>query len=153
MALLPDRKIETWDLTRKITTVCEPGQFVCHNNAGGSGASVGDTSGTVGVIAAASSNNKFAGVTEHPHVTLDTTKYDLNRLKHEQLVNRPVTLMTQGFVVTNQISGTPAIGNDVFLAANGTVSPVQVVGSQKVGKFESKLDEGGYAKVRFSTQN
>lgn len=152
MALLPDREVRSWDVTKTMTTVCEPGQFVCHV-AVGSGASIGDTGGTVGVVALISSLSRFAGVTELYHVNLDTTHYDLNRLKGEQLINKAGSLIREGFVVTNMISGTPKLGDHAFLANNGLVTNSAVGGSEQVGKFESTLDENGYAKVRFSTNN
>lgn len=155
--LMPDRSIRAWDITRKMTTVCEPGQFAVHvATAGttGSGAAIGETWGHVEIESAnngAVSGSKFAGVTEHYHVSLDTTKYDLNEFKGEHLINKVCTLMTEGYVVTDQISGTPTIGAPAYLCLGGKVSPTDIGLAPLVGKFDTVKDENGYAKVHFST--
>lgn len=154
MALMPDREIKVWDITRKMTTVCEAGQFVVHTGGGGSGASIGETNGSVKVESASNaaiSGSKFAGVVMHPHVSLDTTKYDLDQLKGESLINTVCTLAAQGFVVTDNISGTPTIGAPAYLALSGKVSPTDLGLAPVVGVFESIKNELGFAKVRFTT--
>ncbi len=151
---MPDRDIKSWDIQRKMTTACEPGQFAVHVSGaanGGSGAAIGETWGSVKIEPTAISGSKFAGVTEHYHVSLDTTKFDLNELKGEHLIDHVTELMVEGFVVTDQVSGTPATGDIAYVAGYGKVSSTQLAGAPVAGKFESALNENGYAKVRFST--
>lgn len=154
MAYLPDFEFKTEDVTRKMTTVCEPGQFAVHTGGGGSGASIGETNGSVKIESTSNgavSGSKFAGVTRHYHVSLDTTKFDLNQHKGEQSINTVCDLGTEGFIVTDMVSGTPTIGATAYLALSGKVSPTDVGLAPVVGKFESIKDELGFVKVRFST--
>lgn len=153
MANLPDFQVEVYDVSQKMSTVCERGQF-CVYGTTGSGATVGETAGFVKVESTnngAVSGAKFAGVAMHPHVSLDTTKYDLNQYKHEHLVNYPTTLAKKGFIVSDNISGTPTVGATAYLALSGKVSPVDVGLAPVVGVFEDIKDELGFAKIRFTT--
>ena len=153
MANLPDFQVEVYDVSQKMSSVCERGQF-CVYGTTGSGASVGDTNGFVKVESAnnaAISGAKFAGVVMHPHVVLDTTKFDLNQLKHEHPVSGATTLAKKGFIVTDNISGTPTVGATAYLALSGKVSPNDLGLAPVVGVFESIKDELGFAKIRFTT--
>jgi hypothetical protein len=155
MALLPDFRIDNDDVTKIMTTVCAKGDFAIHvSTAGspGSGAGVGVTSGKVKIESAnnaALSGAKFAGVAFEPHVSLDTTKYPLNPYNDEHLVNFPCRLATRGFIVTDNISGTPTVGAPAYLALSGKVSPTDLGGCPQVGKFGTIKDENGFARVDF----
>ena len=59
-----------------------------------------------------------------------------------------VELLTEGLVTSNLINGTPAQGDDAYVAASGYISTTQAAGAVKVGKFLSVKDADGYAIVK-----
>ena len=150
MSIKADRQILRNDVSKVITTAATQGDFCIHDVAG-SGAAIGDTYGKVKVLSTNPSGAKFAGVVMENHVSLDTTKYDLNQHKSEKLINDVADLCTQGYVVTDNISGTPTVGATAYLASAGKVSPTDSGGCPKVGYFDSIKDELGFAKVVFDT--
>lgn len=85
--------------------------------------------------------------------TTDLTRFDLNRYKEVQASGTPVPLLTKGYVVTNNVTGTPAAGNTAYLTTNGTLTPTVsatggTVATPKVGQFQGGLDEDGYVAVQ-----
>lgn len=59
----------------------------------------------------------------------------------------PVTLVRKGWVVTDNISGTPSAGDAAYLANDGAISPTQVASAPQVGRFETTQDSDGFARV------
>ena len=85
-------------------------------------------------------------------VNIDQTRQHINFHKNEVQKGGKVTLLTQGWVVTDMITGTPTAGAPAYLTAEGKVTPTQsatggVVATPPVGRFMSTKDEDGYAKV------
>ncbi len=69
---------------------------------------------------------------------------------HSNLEVRPgekVTLVRQGIVVTDLITGTPSAGDTAWLNVSGTVSPTQPGGAPVVGRFETSKDADGFARL------
>ena len=58
-----------------------------------------------------------------------------------------VTILTKGFVVTDQINGTPSAGDPAYLNNSGLIGGSQDGDSTLLGRFLSTKDADGYAKV------
>lgn len=92
------------------------------------------------------------GILLNDVVNLDLTRYHLNFHKAEVQQGNKVCILRQGWVVTNSISGTPAVGNTAYFTGGGKVTPSNT-GSYPVGRFMSSMDEDGYAKVVVNLPN
>lgn len=57
------------------------------------------------------------------------------------------TLVSRGWLVTNLISGTPAVGGVAYLGPSGYFKTTQDSSAPKVGRFETTKDANGYARV------
>jgi hypothetical protein len=147
MALKGDRDILATDIAWFMTAVASPGVCACVS-VGGSGAAL-DQSVAVATVPANSSGAKPLGALLTEVVSIDTTKQHINFHKDQINVNGKVAIVTKGWVVTDKITGTPAAGDKAYLASSGTFSPTQIseLVNPTVGKFLSKKDEDGYAKV------
>ncbi len=69
---------------------------------------------------------------------------------YDNLEARPgekVTLVRKGWLVTDQISGTPAAGGVAYLGASGLIKTTQDTGAPTVGRFETTVDADGFARV------
>jgi hypothetical protein len=83
----------------------------------------------------------------------------LNQFKDEVQKGGKVTLMTRGWVVTSNITGTPKAGDLAY--ANGsdagnispTASSAAGSGNLAIGRFMSRKDADGYAKVHVNLPN
>lgn len=122
----------------------------------GSGAAM-DQSAALVTYASASSGAIPRGMLLNDMVNLDLTRQHLNHHKDEVQMGGKVTLGVKGWWVTDQVIGTPAAGDYAVLSSSGKVAAVTAANSLTgawnkavnplVGKFWSKLDEDGYAKV------
>ena len=145
MALKPDRQEHLTDLSFFMNEVSERGLIVSHST-GGSGAAMDDSSAVVQVVTA--TNEDPAGVLLNDVVNLDLTRQHLNYHKDEVQIGSKVLLLRQGTVVTDQISGTPVVGESVHFSPDGLlVTSSQSSASDPVGRFLSTKDADGYAKV------
>lgn len=145
MALKPDRKVTSisTDVHWHMNEVAERGIIVAHNTAG-SGAAMDDANAVVQIPT--STGDVPAGMLMNDVVNLDLTRTHINWHQDQVQLGGKVTVMTHGWAVTDQISGTPSAGNDAYFVAGGLLTSVNS-GSQRVGKFLSVLDVDGYAKV------
>ncbi len=82
-------------------------------------------------------------------VNKDLTEIPLNRFKSERQIGDKASIMQKGEAVTNQLwsAGSVTPGQTAYLSGTGTISPVQVGLAPVVGKFLSRPDADGYAKV------
>jgi hypothetical protein len=86
-------------------------------------------------------------------VNLDLTRTPLNWMKEQAQQGAKVNIMTKGWAVTNQVTGSPTAGDLAVLTSSGAVMPRPAVASYNiaanplVGHFRSKVDENTYAKV------
>jgi hypothetical protein len=87
------------------------------------------------------------GVLLNDVVNLDLTRQHLNQHKDEVQKGGKVTILRKGWVVTDQVVGTPTAGSDAYLAGTGLVSSSQATGAPKVGQFLSAKDADGFIKL------
>lgn len=153
MALKPDYELIESSINWSCEAVAERGTvLVLHTS--GSGVAIGATSGK-GTLASSASGTKVLGYLMHDVVSLDETRYHRNFHKNERLTGEKVEIGRKGWVVTNKVTGTPAVGDTAYLTSNGVVTPtVSSTGgtsaTPKVGWFASTLDADGYARVEFN---
>lgn len=151
MGLKVDRQIDSYELGYFMSETATRGVVVCVSTQG-SGVSLDDNL-MVCNVPANSSGNKPIGILADDVVNLDLTKTPVNRHKHQANVGEKVTIYTKGWVVTDQITGTPAAGDFAILSSSGTVTNLAPGGAwnekanPKVGNFRSKKDQAGYARV------
>jgi hypothetical protein len=118
----------------------------------GSGAAL-DQSAALVTYAAAPSGKVCVGLLLNDMVNLDQTKQHINWHKDEMQKGGKVTLLTDGWVVTNMIypGSTPTAGAIAYLANSGYVTATKggggMVSSPPIGRFLSTKDEDGYAKL------
>ena len=95
------------------------------------------------------------GVLLNDVVNLDLTRQHINWHKDEVQKGGKVSILKKGYVVTNNITGTPTAGALAYLddltAGNLTVKAnVDTTEYISVGRWMSSLDEDGYAKVEIN---
>lgn len=122
----------------------------------GSGAAL-DQSAALVTYSANSSGAVPRGMLLNDMVNLDLTRQHLNHHKDEVQLGGKVTLGVKGWWLTDMIVGTPAAGDYAVLTSSGYVTPLTAANfnsntwakavAPMVGKFWSKKDEDGYAKV------
>ncbi len=78
---------------------------------------------------------------------LSATRDFLNFDSGEVRPGDKVTLVRKGWLVTDQIVGTPAVGSAAFLGSSGLVDVTQATGAPQIGRFETTLDADGFARV------
>jgi hypothetical protein len=100
------------------------------------------------------------GILLNDVVNKDLTRTHLNHFKDEVQKGGKVTILRKGYVVTNNIdSVTIAAGQVAFasMVAAGNLTNISQnadgSGHLAVGRFLSKLDEDGYAKVEVNLPN
>ena len=99
------------------------------------------------------------GILLNDVVNKDLTRTHLNQHKDEVQKGGKVTVMTRGWVVTNNIEGTPVAGELAFASpftagaiCNKTTFVAQS-GELAIGRFMSRADGDGYAKVYVNLPN
>lgn len=149
MALKPDRVEHLTDISFfKNDAVAERGIIVAHST-GGSGAAMDDALAQVADVA--STGDLAAGLLLNDVVNLDLTRQHYNMMKDEVQLGGKVTLLRRGTVVTDQVSGTPVVGEAVHFAADGRlVTSSELATSQQVGRWLGVLDADGYAKCEIN---
>ena len=150
MALKADRNELDVDISYFMNETAERGQIVCISTVG-SGAAM-DQSQSLVTVAAASTTNIPVGVLLNDVVDIDLTRQHINWHKDEVQKGGKVTLLKKGYIVTDQIEGTPTAGVLAFLddADTGKFAVAGSVADGKynaVGRFMSIKDEDGYAKI------
>jgi hypothetical protein len=144
MALKPDRIELLTDISFFMSTTAERGG-VASLVTGASGVAMDDASAVVG-YAATVSGSKPIGVLLNDVVNLDLTRQHINWHKDEVQVGGKVTLLRQGQVTTNRVTGTPAAGVDAYVGVSGLIG-TSSTNSVKIGTFLSSVDADGYAKL------
>ena len=87
------------------------------------------------------------GILLNDVVDKDLTRTHLNWFKDEVQKGGKVTILTKGFVVTDQISGNPTAGQVAYLADSGLIAGTQDGTAPAIGRFLSTKDADGFAKV------
>ncbi len=159
MSLKGDRYEQYTDISYFMNEVATRGGIVSLSTVG-SGAAL-DQSAALVTYAAGSTGSKPAGMLMGDMVNYDLTRQHINFQRDEVQMGGKVRLLKKGWAVTNNIVGTPAVGDDAVLTSSGSVLPVNVVNAAasnysaspnyalrpKVGYFGSAKDEDGYAKL------
>jgi hypothetical protein len=120
----------------------------------GSGAAM-DQAGAKVKYAAATNALFPVGILLNDVVNLDLTRQHINWHKDEVQKGGKVSILKKGWVVTNMIDGTPAVGLGAFVG-DGTVGNISTKAAVadgvyiQVGRFMSDKDEDGYAKVEIN---
>lgn len=151
MSLRAQRRELDSDITFFMNEVATRGGFVCASTVG-SGAAL-DQADALATYAANPSGKTVLGVLMCDMVNLDLTRQKENVYKEEVQKGGKVTIWTKGWVVTDMIypGHTIAAGNKAYIGPSGLIGNVDVIGGNDVvGKFLSKKDEDGYAKVSFN---
>ena len=161
MALKPDRHEVVTDISFFMNETAERGIIVTHSTAG-SGAAMDDSNALVAIPTTASGSAP-AGLLLNDGVNIDLTRQHLNQHQDEVQKGGKVTLLKQGYVVTNklEVNSKPTVGAPAYVASSGLLSTTDPEGydgstldlsrkfdySTKVGRFLSTEDADGYAKV------
>ena len=147
MALRPDRNELQTDLSFFMNETAERGIVVVHTGQG-SGAAMDDAAATVAIPAGTDLGRHPAGLLLNDVVNLDLTRQHINFAKDEVQQGGKVLLLRRGFVVTNMISGSISLGEQAYFHVNGELTSSSVYsGSTAVGRWLSKKDADGFAKV------
>tara|TARA_R110002020_G_scaffold106532_2_gene247945 strand:+ start:9605 stop:10096 length:492 start_codon:yes stop_codon:yes gene_type:complete len=158
MALKADRHEVVTDISFFMNETAERGVIVAHSTAG-SGSAMDDSNALVTVPTTASGTFP-AGLLLNDMVNLDLTRQHLNQHQDEVQKGGKVTLLKQGWIVTNklEVNSKPTVGAAAYYASSGllsTTNPDANAGrgsdveqhSTRVGRFLSTEDADGYAKV------
>ena len=118
---------------------------------GGSGVAL-DQSKALVSYAATASGNIPVGLLLNDMVNIDQTRQHINFHKNEVQKGGKCTLLTQGWVLTNMVDGTPTAGAPAYLGTTGNVTPTQSAtggnaANPPVGRFLSSKDEDNYVKL------
>lgn len=145
MALKGDRHELDTDISYFMNETATRGVVVSVSTQG-TGAAM-DSSSSVATVAAEASGSKPLGILLNDVVNIDQTRQHINWHKDEVQQGSKVTILTKGFVVTDQIDGTPTAGQVAYIADSGKISGSQDGTAPAIGKFLSTKDADGYAKV------
>jgi hypothetical protein len=149
MALKSDREVRVYDITFYMNETAEKGQLVVHNGTG-SGAAMDQS--VAKVTAPTTAYDVMSGVPVGlllcDVVNIDQTKFHINQHKDEVQVGGKVTIMKQGWVVTDNISGTPSPGSPLHYNELGQFTTV--TDSARIGRFLSSVDADGYCKIEIN---
>ena len=86
------------------------------------------------------------GILLNDVVDKDLTRTHLNQYKDEVQKGGKVTILRKGYVVTNNVTGSPSAGDTAYQCET-TAGNVATSGTNVVGSFLSSEDSDGYAKV------
>ena len=128
----------------------ERGCIVIHDTTvSGSGAAMDDANQLVMIPTGVISGKYPAGLLLNDVVNLDLTRQHINQHKDEVQLGGKVTLLRRGTVVTNSITSgqTPGPGQVAYADTDGKFTPTGGSGKPIVGRFLSKMDADGYAKI------
>lgn len=152
MAIKGDR----WELQTDMSSICNDvivkGQFLTWGvNPGASGIALDDANNIVKLTTGSPSGLHPAGMSLVNTVNIDTTRQHVNFMKDELVIGSHVTLLKQGWVVTDQIlvGTSPLPGDKVFVAYSGLVTNFNGAGAYvgPVGEFGGGVDPQGFAKI------
>ena len=143
MALKTDRSTLQTDISFFMNEAATRGGVVALST-GGSGAAM-DQGAALVTYAAAPSGKVPIGVLLNDMVNIDLTRQHLNQHQDEVQKGGKVTLLKQGWVVTNAIATTPLAGDVAYFDTDGNLTTATT--SDKVGRFLSSKDADDYCKV------
>ena len=159
MALKSDRSTLDVDISFFMNEAATRGGVVSIST-GGSGAAM-DQGEALVTYAALPSGKVPVGLLLNDMVNIDLTRQHLNQHKDEVQKGGKVTLLRKGYVVTDNIQGSPSAGDPAYVAHSGNLAASDLSnddsdadGSTRiVGRFLSSKDQDGYAKVYIDLPN
>jgi len=153
MALKADRYEKATDISHFYSAgAVTRGGVVVLDNVNASGAAMDQAANKV-KYKQATPSDVVRGILLNDVVDKDQTQTHLDIYKNEVPLNGKVTILTEGYVVTNKITGTPAPGDPAYAdsatAGNltNTADDAEASGNLRVGRFDTNKDADGYAKV------
>jgi len=151
MALRPDRNEHLTDLSFFMNETAERGIIVVASTQG-SGAAMDDSSAAVKIGAVGDrATDKPVGLLLNDVVNIDLTRQHINYAKDEAQKGSKVLLLRRGTVVTDQISGAVTMGEAAYFMGAGQLnSSTTGSSSTQIGRFLSKKDADGFAKVEIN---
>ena len=148
MALRPTRNEFLTDLSFFMNETSERG-VMCVASTQGSGAAMDQSEAAVKVASAV--GDKPVGLLLNDVVDLDLTRQHINYDQDEMQKGGKVLLLRAGFVVTDQISGAITLGDAAHFVDDGRFcSDAASSHSAQVGRWLSKKDSDGYAKLQIN---
>ena len=159
MALKADRIEESTDISHFYNAgAVTRGGVVVFDAANASGAAM-DQGANLVKYDTVTKNSVPVGILLNDVVDKDLTRTHLNQFKDEVQKGGKVTVMTRGQVTTSNIEGDPVAGELAFASSttagsicNGTTFVAQS-GELAIGRFMSRKDSDGYAKVSVNLPN
>lgn len=159
MALKTDRSVLDTDISFFMNEAATRGG-IASVSTGGSGAAM-DQGEALVTYAAVPSGKVPVGLLLNDMVNIDLTRQHLNQHKDEVQKGGKVTLLRKGYVVTDNIQGSPSAGDPAYVAHSGNLAASDLSnddtdtdGSTRlVGRFLSGKDQDGYAKVYIDLPN
>lgn len=160
MALKADRYEESTDISFFYNegTATRGGVVILADQGLASGAAM-DQGENLVKYGTATKSDVPVGILLNDVVNKDLTRTHLNQHKDEVQKGGKVTVMTRGWVVTSNIEGTPVAGELAFASpftagavCNGTTFAAQS-GELAIGRFMSRADGDGYAKLYVNLPN
>ena len=160
MALKADRYEESTDISFFYNegTATRGGVVIIDaDNASASGAAL-DQGESLVKYATPAATDVPVGILLNDVVNKDLTRTHLNQHKDEVQQGGKVTVMTRGWVVTNSITGTtPVPGQVAYASTTGSIASSAGIGAASgnlaIGRFMSRKDADGYAKVYVTLPN
>lgn len=157
MAMKGDRDYnETTDISffwAATPTTAAPGGLAVASGVGSGiamGTNITDDPNTATYATAAGALHVIGVLIQTVAPEMSTDRDFPNLEKNEIRPGDKCTLITDGFVVTDMISGTPAANGIAYLGASGLFATSSAGGAPSVGRFESTEDAGGFCKVRLA---
>ena len=148
MALRPTRNEFLTDLSFFMNETSERG-VMCVASTQGSGAAMDQSEAAVKVASAV--GDKPVGLLLNDVVDLGLTRQHINYDQDEMQKGGKVLLLRAGFVVTDQISGAITLGDAAHFVDDGRFcSAAASSHSAQVGRWLSKKDSDGYAKLQIN---
>lgn len=151
MALKRLRKYdEGSDIAYVLNEVAEKGIVVTYVTGSGGTGKPGDSNNIVQIPTNAS--GVPVGVLATDVVSIDLSRYNHVARYHrdEVPVCSPVTIVTDGYVYTDMVSGTPVAGQSAYYTTGGLLTATNT-GSVVVGRFRGTVDGDGYVGVDVKT--
>jgi len=160
MALKADRHEETTDISFFYNAgTATRGGVVCLADLGLASGAAMDQGENLVAYTAATATSVPVGILLNDVVNKDLTRTHLNHHKDEVQKGGKVTVMTRGWVVTSNVEGTPVAGELAFASSTkagdicNSTTFAAASGELVVGRFMSRKDADGYAKVWVNLPN
>lgn len=140
------------EVTYFCAEVAEAGVAVCRGATAGTGSALDQGVNIATVVASPTSSNRPLGILLNDVVGTDLSKTHINWYKDEVPVGGKITILRQGWVLTNKIIGSPVAGDTAYVGAAGSFANSGDP-ALKIGEFGSAKDSAGYAKVEVNLPN